>query len=361
MGNTLAIGVLVVVCTCATAVRVDAQAPADGRWQVEFHGGSSMTGGVGSGTAIGEFPVGSPLSSGFWTESRAVSSWYFGDGARLLNEVNAVFGVAATMTPLDAALTSVPIRHQTGAAFGVRVSRDLTPRISPELSVGYARTALTFTDSAIASIEAARSSFIPAWTGLLETGPTTDRKVTSTSEIERGSGHEISVTGGLKVRLRRAGRLMPYVSAGAGALFHRGTAPSATLKGDYGFRVAGFFPLNERDAVTLRVQNKDTRFICVLGGGFEYAVSRRTGIRGDLRVHLSENSVATLVSATPSVVTQGPAFAISTGTRPSIQFSNEPSNWPSSLSGPAVADLRTFSGTGMQALTNISVGYFVRF
>jgi hypothetical protein len=61
-------------------------------------------------------------------------------------------------------------------------------------------------------------------------------------------------------------------------------------------------------------------------------------------------------------MTLSPIFAISTGLIPSIQFSNNPTTGrSSSLSGPAVTDLRTFTGSGTHIQTHVAVGYFLRF
>jgi hypothetical protein len=78
---------------------------------------------------------------------------------------------------------------------------------------------------------------------------------------------------------------------------------------------------------------------------------------------VGRNAIDTLVDANPSTETLTPAFAISTGTTPSVQFSTLPSSQTrrSSLSGPVVDGLKTFTGSGRQTQVNLAVGYFVRF
>ena len=122
------------------------------------------------------------------------------------------------------------------------------------------------------------------------------------------------------------------------------------------------FPISETDTVTVKVSSRENVPVGVLGGGFKYSVSARQGVRVDVRVHLSDNPVEVLVDANPSVATATPIFAISTGRTPSIQFSNNASPGSrSSLSGPAVSNLKTFEGSGVQTQIKVAVGYYFRF
>jgi hypothetical protein len=51
-----------------------------------------------------------------------------------------------------------------------------------------------------------------------------------------------------------------------------------------------------------------------------------------------------------------------TGASPAIQFSNSTLfARPSSLSGPDVNDLETFTGTGVRTRLRASIGYVIRF
>jgi hypothetical protein len=157
-------------------------------------------------------------------------------------------------------------------------------------------------------------------------------------------------------------RVVPYATVGAGTIFHLGTTPSATLTGDYGFLFGGAAPMHERDAVTIRVQDADRVFVGLVGVGFEYHANRPHGVRADLRFHMSPNRTDTVVTTAPVVSTQSLAFVLATPFNPSVQFSSDPRfNRPSSLSGPAIADLRTFTGSGMRTDTHFALGYFVRF
>lgn len=332
-------------------------------WEIEVHGGGVFGNNPTAGTPIAQFPTGAPLPTLLGaTTTRAVSSWYFGDGAQLINQVNASFGVSPRLTPLDEALKKRLADRDGGFDVGFRVARGLTPRLAAEFSFDYSPSALRMTPEAVDAVEAARSSFISAWSALLATGATTNRNVTSTSEVREGDGHQMSTTLALNIRFRSASRLRPYATAGGGGVFYRGKLPEAALNGNYNFLFGGLFPMDERDIATVTVRSKDRVLVGLLGGGVEYDLSRRHGVRADVRMHLSGNSVDTLVSANPAVTQQSPVFAVSTPFNPGIQFSNSQlTNRRSSLSGPAVVNLETFKGSGTQMQGHLTIGYFFRF
>ena len=345
----------------ATDARAQSSLPP---WEVEVHaGGRVVSSDPTGGTPIVQFPVGDPVATGGGTTfTRAVSSWYFGDGARLLNDVNARFGVPGRITPLDTAVSRAIGERREGAAYGARVARYLTPRVAVELNVDYAPSKLVFTDGVAAAIDATRSTFIPAWRDLLGTGFTFNTNVTSTSAVEDGNGHDITTTGALRFHFPAYRGVRPYVTGGAGAIVYKGKAPTATLTGQYSFLFANTFPINERDVATVSLRTKDRVALGLVGGGVEYDFSKRHGLRADARLELHPSRVDTVVSARPSVTMQSPAFVIVTGSSPAVQFSNSTLfARPSSLSGPNVDDLAAFTGKGTRTRVRVSVGYVVRF
>lgn len=328
------------------------------KWEVEAHAGGLFVTNPSSGTPIREFPVGATLAP--TNTYRAVSSWYFGDGSQILNQANSAFGVAARVVPLDDVLKRRLADRGRGGTFGFRVSRALSPRYAAEFSFDYSRTPLRLPGDVENAVEASRQSFIPAWNGLLGTGATSNRVVTSTTELGGDDGHRLFATGAVRIRLGTIWRLEPYATLGGGGVFNRG-APQLTLVGNYRFTFtpAGA-PADETDRVTIRVTEPDQALVGVLGGGFTYPLSPRQGLRVDVRLHLGGGAVNTVVDAQPAVAVGTPAFSIGTGT--GIQFSNNPSTpFRSSLSGPAIDSLTTFTGEGHQAQINLSVGYFFRF
>ena len=168
--------------------------------------------------------------------SRYVSSWYFGDGAALLNQQLAAFTTSRTgrITPLDPVLTGSAARPSVAASFGLRVGRHLNPRFTVELNVDYGPTRLELPESALADVEASRTTFASVWNEQFGPGmPFQNAVVSSSSEIEEGGGGQIVATGALTVKLRRGGPLVPFVTGGLGGVFDRGSDPSVTLRGNY--------------------------------------------------------------------------------------------------------------------------------
>ena len=72
-------------------------------------------------TALSLPAPGAPIgtSSPFFP-SRKISSWFFGDGATLLNDVNAQLGVSARVTPLDTAIATIGRGAESGFGGGGR-------------------------------------------------------------------------------------------------------------------------------------------------------------------------------------------------------------------------------------------------
>ena len=116
---------------------------------------------------------------------------------------------------------------------------------------------------------------------------------------------------------------------------------------------------NEADTVTVRFVRPDRSLVGLVGGGFTYDLSRRHGVRVDLRRHVRPNAVDTEISANPAVPTRNPSALMESATTPSVQFSNTGSD--ATLSGPAITAFRTREGSGMQIDTALTVGYFWRF
>jgi hypothetical protein len=336
-------------------------------WEVEGHVGGGF-GGSGSDGSSSLPPAGATFITSSGRPSRAVSSWYFGDGATLLNQIIAGFSSGVPLpriAPLDPVLAKAGVTRRSGVDFGFRVGRSITPRFAAEFNLDAAQGQLTLTDEMLAGVEASRSSFTSAFNGLISTGGGvvfTNPNVTSIATIQDEGGRQIFTTGALTINVTTLGRFTPYATIGAGMVTNVGDLPRVSLVGNYQLRIFGLFPVNETDAVTIRAATEQHAFVTVLGGGVRMLGSGRWGVRGDVRAYLSRNSVDLLVDANPNVVTQTPAGFISSTTTPSMQFSNNPlTGERSSLSGPAIEGLPAFSGRGTQVHVTASVGYFVRF
>lgn len=343
-----------------------ARPPAEDRqWEVE-----ADFGGFFSGMPVGRESAPLPASTTFTTvvgrESRRVSSWYFGDGATLLNQVIQAFQalrapVSGQIAPMDSALRSIPAR-QGGAGFGVRVGRRLTRRLGGEFAVSYNPGRLAFRAETLAAIEASRASFETVWRDLFRTGPFVNPTVTSTAEIRDRRGSQVIATATATFDVWRAGRLAAYATAGGGVVSSRDGAPEVTVRGAYRFSwvLASAPPFNSTDTVTMRSRIDRSSGVGVLGGGVKYRLAPRWGVRGEIRGYFMTNTLRTTVDATPAVAPGTPSTTFASVTTPSLQFSNTTAR-PDSLSGPPIRDLETFRGAGTTWQVAVTAGLFWRF
>jgi hypothetical protein len=355
-----------------------AQSTAGGsRWEIEVHGGGGFDNRPADGSGALP-PAGQPFVTAVGATSRRASTWSFGDGAVLLNQINTSFAATAfppsgRITPLDSILQSAAAQRGHGASWGFRVGMAITPRFGAEFTLDATQGQVDFTDEARAGIEATRASFITALndrTGLLYSGGGvvfTNAVVTSTAAIDEPSGRQLFTTGALTINLARQGRLVPYAVVGAGVVSSVGDLPSTTLTGNYRFSslgaLTGYFPVDETDTVRIGlVSVKQHPLVTVFGGGVKYQRSSRWGLRGDVRAYVSKNTMDVQVSATPRVVTTStPPGVIASTLTPGIQFTNLPSVALSTLTGPPIDGFTTFSSSGTSLHLNVTAGYYVKF
>ena len=341
---------------CAVTSPAAAQEP---RWELEGYGGvvAARTAGEGTRTLP---PPGAPLvTSSPIFPTHQVPSWFFGDGATLLNGVNAEFGVAARVVPLDAAFS--PLLSSRVPVAGARVRRRLDDRLWLEIGVdAFTRSEDRSSDLA-AAVESTRASFRTAFAGLLSSGPflgvTVDAAGAADSEVER---RELATTGAIVARFSPWGAFVPYATFGGGVVTGSGALPSATLEGRYRFSILGEVPIDETDHVSLRYSRR-TAFVAVLGGGLQRAMSSRWSVRVDARMLLGPDTTRVVIDATPGSSRSGPSGFVESFTNPAVQFSNDPSTGRrSTLSDPALSGFEVFSGS-LQTRTLITFGIVRRF
>jgi hypothetical protein len=338
------------------------------RWEVEVHGGVIAGANPSDGMA-GLPPAAEVFTTVTARTSRRVSSWFFGDGAALLNDVNNALNVrTARITPLDPFLTRAATDREVGGRFGVRLGYAFTPKISAELNIDATTATLSFSEAMLTGIEASRSSFRTAWLGLISTGNGVvfvEENVSAATIPSDARARQVFTTGTIKVNLRERGRLLPYVSVGGGVVSSAGVKPTIAMVGNYRFASLnvigpGRFLVNETDTVTISVANR-RGFASELGGGITIWTSNRSGVRADLRAFVAQNTIDLLLDANPQVALQGATGVIASATTPSVQFANLTSSTRSSLSGPPIERFITFAGSGSQIQIAFSAGYFVRF
>jgi hypothetical protein len=372
---------VLVVCLAPPAVLASpAAAQTAGKWEIEFHGGGMLptnpTAGTVSLPGPGQvFTTASPTP----LSSRRESSWHFGDGAILFNQVASALAAdrvaqfPGRITTLDPVLGRSLGERRRGGSIGARVSRVLTPRLSAELTIDYSLAPLQITQANSDAIEATRASFIAAFNGLITFNPARRlTSLTSTAAVESGGSRQLFTSGALIINLRTTGDVIPYATVGASLISTTGRTSSATLTGNYQFFLPAGAPINETDNVTVRDARGDRTVAGILGGGVKYHVSPRWGIRLDARVSLSKNTASTVLDAIPNValglLPAGRGFL---NADPTIQWTNNSSDpvtfqgvtavAASTLTGPALTGLHTFSGSGVSSHTNITAGIFWRF
>lgn len=338
-----------------------AQTASERKWEVEGHGGFATSTTPTGGTAA-TLPAGASFITLAGSTSRYEPSWLFGDGAVLINGINSVLAPTAKITPLDVVIGNAAVSRDSGGAAGFRVTRRFGPRYSAEFSFDYAHTPLTFTEKAVNGIEASRSSFVNAFTGLFRSGPSPNPAVTATTTFTGGNGSELFTTGVFGFDLMTHGKLIPFVVGGGGVAHASGDTPAVTLVGNYTFTVFSPAAINETDRVTIRVSGKSNSPIGVFGGGVRYVGSPRWGIRGDVRFLAGGGTHDVLVDASPSVVLSTPGVILISPPNPSAVFSSANSSTSrSSLTAPAISGLRTFTASGSVLRTKITAGVYVRF
>src|SRR5262249_42522437 len=161
-------------CFMGPATLVFAQQPPTteaGKWEIEVHGGGGTapktTGGrgglPGAGGKITHSPRGPPPRRAHAYSPRATPPC-FCRAAGLFNQVAsdlAASGVAqfpGRITTLDPVLGKSLGEWRRGGNIGVRVSRELTPRLSAEVSVDYNLAPNQMTQANSDAIEATRAS-----------------------------------------------------------------------------------------------------------------------------------------------------------------------------------------------------------
>ncbi len=350
------------VCCVALAMAPAAHAqsgvPAGERWEIEGYAGLSLARLWGD-SSLTLPPPGAPLpTTSPVFPTRQVPSWFFGDGAALLNDVLSEFGLGARLLPLDAALASAPATPARTVA-GARVRRTLGPQYSLEVGLDVAPGSSTLPADLMPAADAARDTFVEAITALFASGPFADPAVDAIVTAREGSGRDVAVTVGVERRLGGGAALQPYATVGAGALFFTGNGASVTLEGRYRADIAASVPIAETDRVTIR-NARGAEPVGVFGGGVRRSLSSRWGLRVDARVTIGRSTSRLVVDASPDVAVGTPAGFIESGTSPAVQFSNNPTTGrTSSLSGQ-LRDVTLVPASGISTRVLLTVGVFWR-
>jgi hypothetical protein len=375
---------LLVALLAAGVERAGAQAPeSDRKWEVGVHGGAFLTTNPTGGRLTLPGP-GTPVPLATGGSSRRVSSWMFGAGAELLNEVVGSSNRFGLVQPLDPLLATSMIERGNGGAVGIRVARAVAPRIAAEMTVDYSPAGARFTRVAREGLLRTPETVYSALSVANRTA-TTDLLPIPQAHIREDTGGEWLTTAVAKVDMAPRRRATPFLTGGLGVATRRDSAPAAELSvrvtGEFGS--GGRYALDETDRVIVQVAEPRHAFLGVVGAGVDVQPrvrvwrgraenASRWGIRVDGRVIVSGSGVETRLSTQPSRVTAtealGPLAAQGAGVLvvdrpPGIQFTNDPAltGFDSTLSGSPVSDLRVFEGRGTRYRVLLTAGLFMRF
>ena len=338
------------------------------RWEVEAHGGALVSSNPTGGTSALPTP-GPNIPLGGTSITRRVPSWYFGDGAAILNQILGARS-PVRIVPLDPILQSPVVERQSGVSFGVRVDRSLTPRFGLEFALDGSQNPLALRSTLQGAVAGSQASFLAMWNMLLNAPAGGAQVVTSDATLDDKRGHQIVTSGALLINLLSSRTFTTYVAAGAGYIAARGGAPAITVVGNYDFLFPpvpanlpglGQFHFSETDSVKIQsvVENSVT---WLFGGGVKYALGDRWGVRADLRDYVNRNVIRTTVTTNPkdapSGQSGGATFLFSANT-PSIVFSG--SALSLSTLSTDLNDFQTFKGHGTVNQVNMSAGVYWRF
>jgi hypothetical protein len=333
------------------------------RWEIEGYGGVGLPQALSGGTTTLPLPGPSLTTSSPIFPTHQVPSWFFGDGAKLLNDVNADFGVSARIVPLDAILGRDGISTEAVAAFGARLRRRLTSRASLEVSLDVLPRSEASSDDVARAIDTTVDSFGDAFVRLFRSGPFSDISTLTAKSVGPQFSRDIGATGALQYAWAPDARFTPYVTFGGGVVTrsgYSGGSPFAAITGAYRASILNQVPIQEFDQVELRL-DYHSALTAVVGGGVRRTLSERWGLSFDARAWIGGNTTDLLIDATPSIVRGTPAGFIESLTTPSIQFSNDPSTGrTSTLSGDGLQGFKAYSG-GVQTRLLVTVGVYRRF
>jgi len=363
-GSARIVGLLVVSLGIAVTA---SQAVAGQRWEVEGHAGALVSSNATGGTSVLPAP-GPDIPLGGTSLTRRVPSWFFGDGAAILNQILGPRS-PVKITPLDPILLGPIVERQSGASFGIRVDRSLTPRFGVEFALDGSQSPLALRSTLKNPLSASQASFVATWNMVLNTPAGGAQVVTADATLDDKRGNQIVTSGTLLINLLSSTTFTPYVAAGVGYIAARGGAPAITVVGNYNFPFPNFligvitpvFNFNETDTVTIQSVAENS-VAGVFGGGVKYALGDRWGVRADLRDYVNRNVIRTTISANPknaSTGAIGSATFFPSPNAPAIVFSA--SGLTLSTLSTTINDFQTFKGHGTTNQVNVSAGVYWRF
>ena len=334
------------------------------RWEIEFHASGFLKDDANGGVKSLPGP-GNPFATvAPNVNSRAVSSFFFGDGNALINEVLLRQGLNP-IVPLDVTILNnrKVLERQSNIAVGTRLVRYVGRRVwldgTLEYDIDYDHGSFEIGERE----EQEALLTMRSWRQSLESlfgkcgklcNNTIGEHVTTTHE----KGHQLASAFTINYDLRRQGKLVPYLGAGGGLVFSFAGTPRQEYFGSYSIR-SDTIQGSDHVRVDFRVPPVVPALIVTTGA--KYQLNDRWGLRMEMRNNFESHSFKTLVTAMPTFTDNGPGnVVVLSGGDLGIQFSNNQSVAPSTLSAP-LPQFRTFKSTGVRYEGRISGGVYYRF
>lgn len=334
------------------------------KWEIEVHGSGFLKDDANGG--IDRIaPAGTPFATITpGVNSRAVSSFLFGDGNTLINQV--LVGQGLNPIPsLDGAILNnrLALERQSNIGVGFRLSRYVTKRFwldwTNEYDIDYDHGSFEVNEREESDGFHSMQTWVTSLESLFGTcGNPCSAAVAARFLSTHEKGHQVSSAWTANFDLRSEGKFIPYVGVGGGLVLSFAGTPRHEYFGHY---VLLNGTIQGSDHVRVNFEVPPAVPALIVAAGAKYDLGERWGVRMEMRNNFESHSYKTVVQALPEFSTGASSNVIvlsSGGT--GVQFSGDQSLAPSSLSNP-LSQFRTFKSTGLRYEGRISGGVYYRF
>jgi|1185.fasta_scaffold10787_2 hypothetical protein len=348
---------LVVVCSMSAQSRQI-------KWEIEVHGSGFLkddaNGGVKNLPGLGP-SFATVLAN---TDSRQVSSFLFGDGNKLINQVLVGQGLAP-IPSLDGSILQnrLALERQSNVGLGFRVSRYFGEKYwldwTNEYDIDYDHGSFEINE-----MEDADSDIpLKVWVTSLESlfancGASCPFAVAAVKHSTREKGHAATTAVTFNRDLPAVRGFVPYIGVGGGLVFSVAGTPSQDYFGHY---VLANGAIQGSDHVRVSFQVPGVAPALVIAAGAKYQLSKHWGLRMEMRNNFEPHSFKTVVQAFPEFTDGGAGNVIAlSGGGSAVQFSDNQSLALTTLSLQQ-PQFRTFKSIGFRYEGRISGGAYYRF
>ena len=334
------------------------------KWEIEAHASGFLKDDANGGVKTLPGPGASFATVAPNVNSRAVSSFFFGDGNALINQV--LVGQGLNPIPsLDGAILNnrYALERQSNVGVGFRLSRYVGRRLwldwTNEYDIDYDHGSFEINEKEDADSFLSTVRWVTSLESLFEAcGAACSHAVAATMISTREKGHQVSSALTVNYDLRRVGKFIPYIGAGGGLVISFAGTPWQEYFGHFSLRN---HTIQGTDHVRVDFQVPAVIPAVIVATGAKYEINERWGLRMEMRHNFESHSFKTLVRAMPEFSDGGAgnAIVLSSGDV-GVQFSDNQSFAGSTLSKP-LTQFRTFKSTGLRYEGRISGGVYYRF